>query len=165
MALICSCGTAQPLKGTLWASTQDGTQMAPLCAGCGRQLVTATTALPDKRLALHTVINYAKLSEASNAAILNVKASLLAQFNWRDDPAYRAWLAQPPRQFLYKATQQQFDALVASLAPDRRILIYDYVNLETSPEGRAVPPLVMVWVLPCTKEESPGYLSNMETFQ
>ncbi len=163
---MCICGTFQPSPGTLWASVPGETErMAPLCASCGQQILALTTELPTERLALHTVINQDRLTEPSNAAVLNVKAALLAQFNWRDDPNYRQWLAQPPRQFVYRATQSQFDALVESIPAERRILIADYVNLETDASGKLVPPIVMLWILPVSRAGTPPALASLLPFE
>lgn len=154
--LLCPCGSFQSEDGALWAVSADQQKMEPTCPACGARIHAGAAERPPEILAQIAVVNLDRLSEPSLAAVLNVKAAIAAQFHWADDPDYRAWLAQPQRQYIRAADQSQFETIIAATPLDRRILIHD--------RSKRDEPLVLIWLLPMRPKDVPAAVNALPMF-
>lgn len=156
--IMCACGIFQSDQSLLWAQAEERAKVAPVCPGCGKRIASAAKDKPktDESFAQITVLNIDVMREHSLVSILMAKAMLLASNYWKNEPSFKTWLSQVPKQFVRQANTREFEAVIEAVPVENRILIYDY--------SRPDAPLVMVWLLPMKAGNLPTIVNDLRLF-
>lgn len=157
--MCATCGAFVSDTAAYWGenSSRGPHMIAPVCPGCGELIQSAARQQDGESLMQYAIVDLEKVANnAGLVAVANTKAAIMALTHWKDDPAFRAWLAQPPKQSVLSATPYEFERVLQSVSPDRRLLI----RLFAEPDA----PLVMVWLMPMRRQDAPPALKSLRYF-